>query len=457
MSDYFDQMDHAMRAVVRRRAHLPWYVRLGQKRPFWRLAAPLAALVVAAPAVAAATDWFGLGAPQRLPAQNPGENAGRALPGTSELLGLRVADPQGGPPWGVRLVRTTRADMCIQFGRVQDGRLGSLGIDDAFNNDHRFHPFPNTSIGQVCGTTDAAGNGFVNEAYSGEVANANPTILSGVLTNNCQPPGQWGGHASACPAGSIRIVFTGLLGPDATSITYTAPSGQLKTERTSGRDGAYLLVFPENRATCRLYTFARPCVGTFVPGGASPYANGAIKSVSYRDGHSCHPAAGCPPVGYVASRHKPITAAQVAAPIHVKTITSQTLCQRRYQPNRFTVIACPGAVPPGYRRMQLPYRATLVNISLKARQPATRGSSWYEIAITDGCKRGGTDGLLGLGNIQPGQTLRDQELANQSCKGLYHGAIGYMQHSRPTNQENDIGVPGQDGSVVVGRFNFTIP
>lgn len=106
--------------------------------------------------------------------------------------------------------------------------------------------------------------------------------------------------------------------------------------------------------------------------------------------------------------------------------------------------------------MALPYRATLVDVSLKAREPAKRGSSWYEISITDGCHSGGMDGLLGLGDIRSGQVLRDQELANRSCTGVYHGAIGYMQHSDPTNQENVIGVPGRDGSVIVGRFSFTI-
>jgi hypothetical protein len=67
---------------------------------------------------------------------------GVVRPGDSRLLPIRVADPQGGPPWGLRLVRTTRGDTCVQLGRVQDGQLGSLGIADAWDNDHRFHPIP---------------------------------------------------------------------------------------------------------------------------------------------------------------------------------------------------------------------------------------------------------------------------------------------------------------------------
>jgi hypothetical protein len=141
-------------------------LRLGRTRT---LAVVLAVLVVAAPAVGAVTNWFGLGAPDRFPSQSATLDAGRALPATSELLPLRVPDPQGGPPWGLRIAHTTRGDTCIQLGRVEDGKLGSLGIDYAWNDDHLFHPFPNTSEGDDCGTTDAAGDGFLNVAYTGVV------------------------------------------------------------------------------------------------------------------------------------------------------------------------------------------------------------------------------------------------------------------------------------------------
>jgi hypothetical protein len=450
-------LEPAMRAGFRSHAQSPGHLRLGRRLPAWRLVVVLVGLVVVTPAIAAATNWFGLGAPQRLPSRSP-ENAGRALPGTSELLGLRVPDPQGGPPWGLRIVHTSRADICLQFGRVESGRLGSLGIDDAFHNDHRFHPFPNSSIGSACGTTDAAGHGFVNAWYSGEVANANPMILRGLPANNCRPAGDESGHGPLCPPGSTRIVFTGLLGPDATSITYKAPDGKLRTERTSGREGAYLLVFPDNPATCRLYAIGSPCAGTFSPGAASPGPNGAITAITYREGHVCRVALGCPPVGYVASKHKPVTPAQVATPIHVKTISAQGWCQRRgrYTPNTFWLIPCNGAVPSGYERMRPLYRAALVDVSLKAREPAARGSSWYEIYISDGCHSGGTGALLGRGTVHSGEALHYQDLANRSCKGVYHGTVGYMQHSPPTNPDNMFGVPGKDGSTVVGHFSFTI-
>ena len=70
----------------------------------------------------------------------PNAGIGVPAPGGSRLLALRTADPQGGPPWGMRLVHTTRGEICVQIGRLADGQLGQLGIDGAFHDDGRFHP-----------------------------------------------------------------------------------------------------------------------------------------------------------------------------------------------------------------------------------------------------------------------------------------------------------------------------
>jgi hypothetical protein len=142
-------------------------------------------------------------------------------------------------------VRTTRGDTCVQLGRVQDGQLGSLGIDDAWNNDYRFHPIPlSASDAQNCGSTDAAGHGFVNRGILGESASANLVgdDVTGPEASSCGAPGG-GGALPACPESSERIIFYGLLGPDAVSVTYRMPGGGLATQRTVGGVGAYLLVF----------------------------------------------------------------------------------------------------------------------------------------------------------------------------------------------------------------------
>ena len=71
---------------------------------------------------------------------SPTAGAGLPQPGKWRLLSLRVADPDGSPPWGMRVVRTTRGLVCVQLGRIQEGVLGELGIDGAFHDDLRFHP-----------------------------------------------------------------------------------------------------------------------------------------------------------------------------------------------------------------------------------------------------------------------------------------------------------------------------
>jgi hypothetical protein len=54
------------------------------------------------------------------------------------------------------LVHTSRGDTCVQFGRVVDGQIGTLGIDYAWGNDHQFHEIePNYSPADICGATDA--------------------------------------------------------------------------------------------------------------------------------------------------------------------------------------------------------------------------------------------------------------------------------------------------------------
>ena len=489
MSDYFDRVEDGLRDAVRRRAHLPWYLRLVSVGRPRGLVVVLAALLVAAPAVGAATDWFGFGAPDRFAADSPTQFAGRALPATSRLLGLRVADPQGGPPWGLRLVRTTRGDTCIQLGRVEGGTLGSLGIDQAWNNDHLFHPFPNTSIGETCGTTDAAGHGFVNIAYTGVPANANPLPpgARGPQAKNCRAVSAPANDGPVCPPGSLRMIFTGLLGPDATSVTYQGPDGSPKTAPTSGSDGGYLLVVTLNDTTCTLYTHGPfggygPCGGSEAMMGASPGPIGAVKAITYRDGHVCrltpparllaaeqaltrklrpqshgrtdqarrrlfvqaltrflasrhltraqfgsllHPT--CPPVGYVRPNQRVLNAADVASPVTVKLLH------------------------PQYGEFQ-------VDIAFTARQAVTTGSSWYEDYMTNpaGCSSSGQGGQIEFGNIRAGELIHDRRLIG-TCKGTYHGLIGYMQNSGPIDQESaGGGTPGRDGSMIVGRFGFTI-
>ena len=99
----------------------------------WLLVPAIALLLVTTTIALAATGVILTGTPVPLAGpMSPVVGAGLPLPGQSRLLPLRVPDPSGGLPWGMRVVQTTRGLVCVQIGRVQDGELGELGIDGAY-------------------------------------------------------------------------------------------------------------------------------------------------------------------------------------------------------------------------------------------------------------------------------------------------------------------------------------
>lgn len=449
-SESLARLRHGGYESVRR----PWYRRVrGVRRRTQGLALVLAGLVVAAPAVGAVSNWFGIGAPEHAAPSSPTLGSGAPLPGTDRLMPLRVRDPQGGPPWGVRVMRTTRGDTCVQVGRVEDGTIGSLGIDHLWHDDGLFHAFPSNTTpdlyGSNCAATDGAGHGFANLSFGGLPSSASwnpntngklgPGCLVGV--GNERPP--------RCPTGSARFVFAGLLGPDATSITYKAPDGSLQTEKTVGRDGAYLLVFRSNKKTCNLYqtnlSGVRGDCSNSAGAMPSPGPVGAIESVTYSDGHTCHvkPAAPkhlsraalmryelgevCPPVGYVATKAKHVTAADVATPIKVRLSEGRHWCLRGapYRPNTLAWKLCDGAVPTGYTRVNPPHPLMFAaDVSLVARVPVTSSRSWYQISFRDRGRLCGTGGELGDGDVRAGEKLRFQITGSigRQCPGVDRGA-----------------------------------
>ena len=240
---------------------------------------------------------------------------GAAIPSTVQLV-AETPDPRGGLPWGLREFRTTRGQTCLQVGRVQNGTIGAIGQDGAWNNDHRFHPIaPNAYTGQHCSPTDAAGHAFDNVALNGGggIASANVPWGTGAQGGGC------GGIDGArvepqCPPHDLRNLNFGLLGPDAVSIEFVGADGHRYTEPTNGSDGAYLIVTAPGTksATCVYYSpgQGRGCSRGGETASAS-VGSGVITRVLYRDGHACTlPAptptgvrdASCPPVGRTAHR-----------------------------------------------------------------------------------------------------------------------------------------------------------
>lgn len=553
MNDYFDALELGLRDAVRRRAHLPWYRRLGQLPVRRRsLAALVAALVIATPTVAAVgavSGWFGKGTADVYYPASATKGLGKVLPKDGRLLPIRVADPDGGPPWGIRLVKTSRGETCIQVGRVVDGQIGALGIDGAWRDDHQFHEIkPNDQLADICGATDAAGDGFVNQRAYGAPASVDvPLWNSNGASGACRDPymslappalARHGGklppsfkkmlqgierqrrNDAACPLHAMRIVFAGLLGPDAKRITYKTPDGQTRTEQTAGGVGAYLIVFRETATDCLDFTES---LGYRIGGGcgpdnsegASPDLHGpsAVTSVTYASGRTCsdQPSASfaaayrkfahetrnlrgkrdrqawsrffaehhlgrqaqmnavqpmCQPVGWVTPKLPKLTTAVVASPIKLRVSEGVRFCVSGSQVGTFDgAVPCDQRVPRGDRFLYgagSGQKAVLVTISFTARQPVTSANSYYEWEIEGPGHSGGGGGPVDR-NIRAGQRITLSQFVGTMAPGTYHGTVAFVQSA---GEQGPGSTPlflqprssrHQSGTFVVGRFSFKLP
>lgn len=406
--------------------------------------AVLGALLAAAAAMAAATGLL-TGEPVSNP---PGvtfeadEGVGRPVPGRTELLDLRVADPGDGPPWGMRVVRTTRGLGCVQVGRVVDGRLGVLGQNGAFGNDGRFHELPADVLTQAyCQQPDGAGQVFVAISYQGMPASALPRGCR--VSGPSRPPrsGPGGLRAPTLPAcrpADERIVYLGLLGPRATSVTYADARGRTVTAPVaSGGSGGYLVVL---RPTER-----RPARGHLTL-GVSP--GSGLRSVRYRDHPTCTirsprvlgGARNCPLVGYVEPRPRRVTAEQVRARVRA------TFGPRPVRPAMGG--ARPGTVVPRQWALTLTFRARLA------------GDAQSGYAITSTLRGGGRACVFTLAgrvdrDVRAGEIVRETIYVPARCRGSVRGSVRYRpQSSRPQPLPF---VGGRNDGALVGRFAVRIP
>ena len=125
----------------------------------------LLALGLTALVVAYAPAGSGSRRASKLSSPPPNASPGRLLP-------LRAADPGGGAPWGMRIVRTSDGLLCAQVGRVSHGALGQLGLDGAYGDDGRFHPVAQGEFAQVTITGSVGENAecvATKETFSGTI------------------------------------------------------------------------------------------------------------------------------------------------------------------------------------------------------------------------------------------------------------------------------------------------
>lgn len=396
---------------------------------------------------------------------------------SSVRLEAVVSDPEGsGPAWGLKTYRVKGDMTCMQAGREQSGRIGAVGAYGSFGNDGRFHPFTFADVGfGTCVPNDAYQHAFDNVAYanapasaSGEPCQTFPQGLPPHLPARVRARLLAQRHAADCQPRNQRLVAFGLLGPDATSVTYRTAHGTATTP-THGPDGAYLIVEPVNPAIC----------GTqcgYSGGGAGTAMSlpvGLIATIAYRHAPSCHAPplthnlrtllrfGHCRDVGYVAPYHPKVTGADVASPVHVQPIPARHYCIRKgnYQPNVLR-IACNGQVPPGYLRITGGASQLVVYISWIARQPVTNvNESTYSIQITNPrhCGGGGQGNSSTQSIIRADTTVtRDVEVSSR-CAGTYQGTVLYQPALGPAGQGGTgPPQPGTPGTYLVGRFSIVV-
>jgi hypothetical protein len=296
---------------ARRRLPIPPRARLG-------LVVPIAVVLLAGGTLAlAATGVILRGS--AVPAAAPvGPAEGIGDPVSSRLLPLRVQDPGGGLPWGMRIVETSRGLVCAQVGRVDNGQLGELGTDGAFSNDGLFHPFPSGVSQSFPGSSIEDGTniegGTCTLAGSGGTAwgSAVAAELWGVDKNAAFAHGHFISTSS-----QGRDISYGLLGPHAVRVGYREGSS-LRSEAVVPGVGAYLIVQP---AAASDHEGSGEAPGTQIP-GSGPGAVGAVTTIAYanngtlcengydaRNGATVTVAHACPPPGAPAA---PVRATQAS-------------------------------------------------------------------------------------------------------------------------------------------------
>jgi len=417
----------------------------------WRaLPVMMLVLVLVGAAVALASGLISFGAPAAsVPVfANPRAGLGRIAPGTVRLLPLSVPDPHGGLPWGMRVLSTTRGVGCLQVGRLLDGRLVALGQDGAFGNDGRAHELPlSTNVERLnCSFVDARGRIFDNVTIKSQAASAAPGV-------HCEPPGAYAAsHRAAfstCPLADERNLYYGMLGPDATSLTYSL-DGNSHTVATVGGDGAYLIVTP---GTTHRYSGAAGSherAGLYTHDEVPVY--GPITAIHYRGGATCHlvtaerwiygPRACDPalpePYGYV--RAAVPTPAELAAPIHAKLI--------RRGAGRWQVrvrFASPVAISSLRGEYQLQWRDPATGHEAYASMSfGERASSRYSGMIPQGA------------NIKAGQiltaTIGASPLGAPLAPGATSGSVTLRYADGPL-----IGAEEDTVSIPVGSFTIRVP
>jgi hypothetical protein len=374
-------------------------------------AAIVVAFVLAGGAIAVAATGVLRGSPVKR--QGPATpNAGIGIPaaGGSRLLALRAADPQGGLPWGMRLVHTTRGEICVQVGRLDDGQLGQLGIDGAFHDDGRFHPLAPDILPEDSDSGDVSCNLARAPIRIGSWASGDRSAAPSPERTSFKPT-----------AADLRSISWGLLGRHAVSITYHTPAGVM-TRPVAPGTGAYLIVREVSRVPRSIGAgaeFVGWTSGHTVNAESPTGIDGSVIATTFRFGSfTCSIGHGAP-VDTRCPTPPPTTEERVAPSRNLNEPVQVTL---RAQPHD----SCSAAylADPCYR----------AEIEFKAPYAVTSAGSEYFVQAKSSCSHARASSWSFSQDIRQGQTVRTQSSGLFNCtsgefKVQY---LKYLDYSHPT-------------------------
>lgn len=362
------------------------------------------ALVLTGGAIAVAATGLLSGNPVPEVGGKPTPDVGNGVPapGGSHLLSLRVADPEGGPPWGMRVVHTTRGSTCVQMGRVQDGRLGQLGIDGAYRDDGRFHPLSPDIL--------PIDDGYANISC----------ILPGQTLMSRSPTQDRSAEWMVEPrrlkptAQELRSISYGLLGPHAVSIAYRTPTGT-QTRPVSPGTGAYMIVEPVSLPIHRI-GIGGDLIGWVSGHEVSPDIPdlerfSGLRTVTYRFG-SVVCAIGSLPPGI-----------KRCAALPPPSESDREPTRSLHEPVRVT------AVPQSRKSCNAEflldpcYRA---RVKFKAPYAVTSAAGEYEIEVTSTCHNARPSGWAVINNIKRGEEVRTLSLGYFNCVSIDEFEVRYI-------------------------------
>ncbi len=276
-----------------------------------------------------------------------------------------------------------------QLGRVQNGQIGQLGIDGAFNDDGRFHPLlprvlPNYTDGYA----------EINCVLDGQVqlgasSGMDRSAESGILPRKIKPTPD-----------DLRSVLFGVLGPHAVSVTYRE-RGRTVTRPVSPGTGAFIIVQPVRSVPRMLGP------GGWVTGwvsaravGVVPPPTGALTAITFRFGNSTCSVGSGAPVATPCPKPAPVRRSPYAPgkslnePVGVSTVVqSHKACDEA-----FLLYPC--------------YRAL---VQFKVPYAVSSAAGEYDVDARSACRNASPSSWAIDTNIHSGQAVRTLSLGLFNC------------------------------------------